>query len=308
MIQNPLPPHLIYGQPPLDLISPPGDSLQVSPIIIGSHQLASLPENHFESALLYAPPGVQERRYATALILRALKPMGQLCVLAPKDKGGQRLRKELEALGLQLEEGAKRHHRLCWAQKKNLNSETQDTYAREGAPRHHGGLLMYTQPGVFSWDRLDEGTALLLKHLPDLGGTGADLGVGIGHISQKVLGSAKVKSLKGFDLDARAIALARQNIQDPRFSVQHADVRYLEAPAQGLDFVVMNPPFHNGGIEDKSLGQTFVRKAAEQLRTSGCLWMVANRHLPYETLLADSFKTVRMVEQTGQYKIFEARK
>ena len=34
---------------------------------------------------------------------------------------------------------------------------------------------------------------------------------------------------------------------------------------QDLDFVVMNPPFHDGGTEDRSLGEAFIRRAAAVL-------------------------------------------
>ncbi|WP_163545134.1 methyltransferase, partial [Klebsiella pneumoniae] len=68
---------------------------------------------------------------------------------------------------------------------------------------------------------------------------------------------------------------------------------------KALDFVVMNPPFHDGGAEDKALGQAFVRRAADLLKPRGTCWLVANRHLPYEAVLAPLFKTVTMRVETG---------
>jgi len=75
-----------------------------------------------------------------------------------------------------------------------------------------------------------------------------------------------------------------------------------------LACVVRTPPFHDGGTEDKQLGQTFIRQAANTLRRSGTLWLVANRHLPYERVLAEVFKVVTPRVDTGGYKIFEARR
>ncbi|MFX7507109.1 hypothetical protein ABTJ37_22595, partial [Acinetobacter baumannii] len=60
-----------------------------------------------------APPGTLERRYVLALALKALKPEAVLVALAPKDKGGARLRRELEDLGCAVGETARRHHRIC---------------------------------------------------------------------------------------------------------------------------------------------------------------------------------------------------
>jgi 16S rRNA (guanine1207-N2)-methyltransferase len=70
----------------------------------------------------------------------------------------------------------------------------------------------------------------------------------------------------------------------------------------------MNPPFHDGGTEDRALGVSFIRRAAEMLRTGGSCWLVANRHLPYEAELKPLFKRVIVIAETGGYKIFEARK
>ena len=70
----------------------------------------------------------------------------------------------------------------------------------------------------------------------------------------------------------------------------------------------MNPPFHDGGAEDQSLGQSFIRKAAETLRPGGTLWLVANRHLPYEGVLKPLFRRVTSAIEGGGYKVYEAMK
>ena len=62
----------------------------------------------------------------------------------------------------------------------------------EGAPRFVDEIGFWSQPGVFSWDRIDPGSALLLVHLPALSGRGADLGCGIGVLARSVLASPKV--------------------------------------------------------------------------------------------------------------------
>jgi 16S rRNA (guanine1207-N2)-methyltransferase len=121
-----------------------------------------------------------------------------------------------------------------------------------------------------------------------------------------VLRSPLVTSLGLYDLDRRAVEAASKNVEDPRVTIEWADVRTL--PAADLDFIVTNPPFHDGGSEDKRLGQTFIRQAAALLGKGGVLWLVANRHLPYEADLNEAFKRVRMAADTGGYKVFEAVK
>jgi len=302
-----MPNFAVYGSPSHDLIDLPGGALQTSPLWVGATDLASLPDDSVDEIVIQAPPGVAERRYVLAQALRALKVEGRLTALAPKDRGGLRMNKELVAFGCTVGESAKRHQRICVALKP-ANVIGLDAAIAEGAPRRLDGDGLWTQPGVFSWDRLDPGSALLLKSLPPLSGVGVDLGCGIGVLAHAVLASPKVTKLTLVDLDRRAVEAARRNVDDPRVEVLQADARRGADLASGLDFVVTNPPFHETGNEDKGLGQAFITAAAGMLRKGGVLWIVANRHLPYEAVLNEHFKTVRPVADAGGFKVYEARK
>ncbi|HEY0436292.1 MAG TPA: methyltransferase, partial [Phenylobacterium sp.] len=90
------PTDLVYGAPAPGLAEAPGGAVQLSPLSPGSTDIAGLADASADSALVLAPPGTLERDYVLAQALRVLKPGGALTVLAPKDKGGSRLRKALE--------------------------------------------------------------------------------------------------------------------------------------------------------------------------------------------------------------------
>jgi len=302
---------LLYGRPPA-VFDPPGAATQVSPLIPGSTPLEDVAEGSAEDIMIHAPPGVLERRYTLALALKALKVGGRLDVMAAKDRGGSRLKKELEGFGVTVGESAKAHHRRCVVIRPEALSGI-DVAIESGAPRRLEGLEAWSQPGVFAWDRIDAGSLLLAQTMPPLKGAGADLGCGYGALATVVLGSGSgsgpgaVTALRLIDLDRRAIAAAQKNVGDPRVTFEWADARTLEVGGD-LDFVVTNPPFHDGGTEDKRLGQAFVRQAAAMLKKGGVLWLVANRHLPYEADLKAAFKRVAMVADAGGYKVFEAVK
>ncbi|MBL0968638.1 MAG: class I SAM-dependent methyltransferase [Brevundimonas sp.] len=296
---------LLYGRPPV-VFDPPGAATQVSPLIPGAPALEDVAEGSVDDIMVYAPPGVLERRYTLALALRALKAGGRLDVMAPKDKGGSRLKKELQAFGVEIGETAKAHHRRCVVIRPDILTGIEEAIAG-GAPRIVPGLEAWSQPGVFAWDRIDPGSALLAEHLPPMKGAGVDLGCGYGALSVVTLRSPAVTGLHLIDLDRRAVEAARRNIEDPRATFEQADVRLVEETGD-RDFVVSNPPFHDGGAEDRRLGQAFIRKAAGLLKKGGVAWIVANRHLPYEAELNEAFKRVRMVADAGGYKLFEAVK
>ena len=304
---------LLYGRPPV-VFDPPGTgeggATQTSPLIPDSAALEAQDPGSADTIMIYAPPGVLERRYVLALALRALKVGGRLDVMAPKDKGGSRLGKELKVFGVEVAETAKAHHRRCIVFKPETAEGLDaaiDAAIAAGGPQFVPGLEAWSQPGIFAWDRIDAGSALLAEHLPPMKGEGVDLGCGYGALSIVTLRSPAVTKLKLVDLDRRAIRAARENVTDERAKVWWSDARTLEAKGD-KDFVVSNPPFHDGGAEDRRLGQAFIRKAAELLKKGGVAWVVANRHLPYEAELNAAFKRVRLVAEAGGYKLFEAVK
>ncbi|MCW2282987.1 16S rRNA (guanine1207-N2)-methyltransferase [Rhodoblastus acidophilus] len=294
----------VFGAPPPELAPLSDNARQFSPLSPGAGRLEEA--SGLDNLAMLAPPGAIERRAALALALRALKPGAPLLALAPKDKGGGRLAKDLSDLGCACSESAKRHHRICLTQGGG-DPQAIEAAIQAGAPRLSESLGLWTQPGVFSWDRIDPGTALLAEHLPDFSGRGADLGCGLGMLAHRILGSARVKSLLMVDVDRRAVDLCARNVSDSRVKLVWEDVRRAPKP-EPLDFVVMNPPFHDAGRENKGLGIAFIQRAAEFLRPGGVCWLVANRHLPYEAALEEKFRSIAPVAEASGFKVIEAVK
>ena len=110
------------------------------------------------------------------------------------------------------------------------------------------------------------------------------------------------------EAEARALALARDNLASARVPVGlhwHDVTRGL---SQTYDVVISNPPFHQGRADEPALGLAFIAAAREALRPGGRLWLVANRHLPYEAALAKGFTQVRTVRDDAGFKVIEAIK
>nr|WP_255617802.1 methyltransferase [Aurantimonas sp. VKM B-3413] len=277
----------------------------MSPLRPGAEAVESLPDAVFDEIVVAAPPGSIERRFVLAHALRILLPDGLLTVSAAKDKGGQRLRGELEAFGCDVAERFKSRQRICSVRRPDAPHGLADAI-EAGAPVTLEVSGLRSQPGIFSWNRVDPGTSMLCRHLPKLAGKGADLGAGLGILSIAALASPSVEALTLVEIDRRAIEAARVNVADPRAHFLWADAR--QTALSDLDFVVSNPPFHAEGIEDRGLGQAFILAAGRMLRRSGLLCLVANRHMPYEDELRATFRSVTTVADEAGYKIFEARK
>ena len=301
----------MFGAPLPDLAAVPAGAVQLSPHVLGSLALEDVAPASLAGMVMSAPPGTIERRHALALGLRALKPGASLTVMAPKEKGGGRLAKELENFGCNVAATSRRHHRICQTDLPvTFDVEVKaliDAAIAAGGPCFIDALGLWSQPGIFSWDRIDPGTELLLSALPTFAGRGADLGCGVGIIARAALASTAVTQMELIDIDRRAITAARRNVDDVRAIFHWADGR-TSTGLKDLDFVVMNPPFHDGGLEDRFLGQAFVRHCHQMLRGGGTAWLVANLHLPYEAVLAAAFSQVALRAERGGFKVYEAKK
>ena len=160
-----------------------------------------------------------------------------------------------------------------------------------------------TAPGVFSADGIDPASKLLGDYLPEkLGAVVADLGAGWGYLSTRILARDSVETLHLVEAEHAALECAKRNVTDPRAAFHWADATAWRAP-EPVDSVVMNPPFHTGRAADPDLGRAFVAQAAAMLKPKGQLWMVANRHLPYETALSERFGEVSEVTGDNRFKL-----
>ncbi|MGL6208689.1 MAG: class I SAM-dependent methyltransferase [Paracoccaceae bacterium] len=163
-----------------------------------------------------------------------------------------------------------------------------------------------TMPGVFSADGIDRGSALLAAALPaELPAKVGDLGAGWGYLSRAILARQGVKHLDVVEAEQSALDCARHNLPDPRAQFHWADATTFR-PDRLWGAVVMNPPFHQGRAADPSLGLAFLQAAHRGLAPDGSLWLVANRHLPYDRTLTALFRNVEDLGGDAAFRLTRA--
>jgi len=195
----------------------------------------------------------------------------------------------------------KGHGRIFWF---NTTDAFADWTAPDPAKGPHG---YFTTAGVFSDGAVDAGSALLADALPaKLPARMADLGAGWGYLAAPVLARDGVKSLDLIEAEALSLNCAKLNVSDSRVTFHWADATRFDGG--GFDGIVMNPPFHTSRATDPGLGRAFIQAAARLLTPHGKLWMVANRHLPYEATLNECFRNVDMIGGNGAFKVFHANR
>jgi 16S rRNA (guanine1207-N2)-methyltransferase len=230
---------------------------------------------------------------------------GTLVCAGANDDGAASLQKHVaKAFGL---EGSlsKFHCRVFWL--KRRERRPPDYWRGLASLQPVGDGSWKSQPGIFSWDRIDEGSALLARHLPDdLSGSIADFGCGWGYLARDVLARSRgVTRIDLIDAEHRALEAARANFADPRITFHWLDLTVEAAPAI-YDAIICNPPFHAGRAAEPALGQGIIAAAARALRPGGRLYMVANRGLPYEPPLKANFASFETLADNNKFRVSRA--
>lgn len=242
---------------------------------------------------------------ALDLIARASETAALIMVDGQKTDGIESVFKLLRARVDVLGNITKAHGRLFWFDPRGV--DLSDLRAASTMITAPDGRVFQTGAGTFSADGIDPGSQLLADALPqDLPAKMADLGAGWGFLSAAVLARNGVETLHMVEADAAALAMARFNVTDPRAQAHWVDATTF-VPPTSVGGVIMNPPFHTGRSAQPALGLAFIAAAARILSPRGHLWMVANRHLPYDAPLAETFAEVTLLTQTPSFKVWHAR-
>lgn len=252
------------------------------------------------SAVICLPRAKGEALALIAEACLALPPASPILVDGQKTDGVDSILKLCRAAGLILGETLSKAHGKAFV----LRSAPVPANWHSAPTEIAGGFI--TRPGVFSADAPDPGSVLLAAALPPrLFGRIADLGAGWGFLARAILARPDVRSLDLVEADRTALDCARTNVTDPRVAFHWADATRFK-PAALWDAVVMNPPFHTARDADPGLGLAFLRAAHRNLLPTGALWLVANRHLPYDQALTSLFRTVEDIGGTAAFRLTRA--
>lgn len=171
----------------------------------------------------------------------------------------------------------------------------------DGAP-----TTLVSQPGVFAWNRLDDGTAALIRAMEIHPGEAVlDLGCGAGLLA--LAAARRGGRVTAVDADLRAVESAASTLAANHVS---ADVLVSDCAQAVLDrrfdVVVCNPPFHQGVGVEYDVAHQMVRDAAAVLRPGGRFYLVSNTFLRYEREIRGRFAGLEKVFNDRRYRVLRA--
>ncbi|AHK17562.1 class I SAM-dependent methyltransferase [Thalassolituus oleivorans] len=171
------------------------------------------------------------------------------------------------------------------------------------------GLNLSALPGVFARQQMDIGTRVMLEHLPNvMTGTVCDLGCGNGLLALSIKQKHPETRVIATDDSLLAVESARRNaeVNDLSIDVRHGNI--LQAVEESLDWVVCNPPFHDGHKQLTNIAEAMFLQSQQQLNPGGTLLVIANRHLPYLAKLKSLFASVDSLSSDKRFVVYECRK
>lgn len=286
---------------------PMADALQRQGYVMAADDAAQ-----YALTLVLPPRQRDEARALFAAALRRTEVDGIVLSSQANNEGARSGENDLRDLLGDVSSLSKNHCRVYWARAtaSAKDSELARQWSALDAARPIGDGRFQSRPGVFSWDRIDAGSALLAECLPSgLTGRAADLGAGWGYLSAQLLArNPGIVALDLYEAEARALALAESNLATEGSRVDIAF--HWHDVARGLsskyDVIISNPPFHVGRADLPELGRAFIAAAALALNPGGRFWMVANRHLAYEQAMARHFSGIRTLVVRDGFKVIEA--
>lgn len=167
---------------------------------------------------------------------------------------------------------------------------------------------IYSKPGVYGWDKIDAGSALLLKHLYEetrlweRANSMLDLGCGYGFLT---LASAWLPCAKrvATDNNAGALLCMAKNAQERKMAVEIIAADKGDLAEGKFDLILCNPPFHRGFDVDSDLTRDFLVAAKQKLAADGVAVFVVNSFIALDKKIGGLFTSCRLLVDNRQFKV-----
>lgn len=285
-------------------------------IYFSDFDFSVFPSHHFKQILYRVS---KEKSIAHHIINQAqqlLAPKGQLVLTGEKNDGIKTYTDKASTLyGCRAKAKKRGNTYLSVIQKLELIPQTplldDHDYSLLRPCIPSGTDILYSKPGLFGWNKIDLGSALLadqmalfFQQLNKEPANVLDLGCGYGYLS--IMASQYTRAeILATDNNAAALAACAKNYAQFNINGQVVAGDCADTLDQRFDVVICNPPFHSGFDADTQLIQRFITSCYQHLRPKGQALFVVNRFIALEqsakrlfetTLVADnkSFRVVRL--------------
>ncbi|MCP3907604.1 MAG: class I SAM-dependent methyltransferase [Oceanicoccus sp.] len=172
-----------------------------------------------------------------------------------------------------------------------------------------GDLSFISKPGIFGWNKVDQGSVFLIDTLANYLGIFEtlpeqviDLGCGYGFLSVMAHQFLSADYL-ATDNNITAINACKQNFAKHKLSGEVLIDNCAEAISKQADLIICNPPFHQGFDIEGDLTRRFLQTCKRLLAPGGRGLFVVNSFIPLEKKAAPLFSSVETVASNKSFKV-----
>jgi 16S rRNA (guanine1207-N2)-methyltransferase len=173
---------------------------------------------------------------------------------------------------------------------------------------NYSELKFQTDSGVFSGKKVDFGSDLLIKALPELTGTILDMGCGYGPIGISIAHLNPTAKICMADINSRAVELCKNNILSNNIkNAQAIKSNGFADINKTFDIIITNPPIRAG----KELIYKMFEESFTHLNTDGVFYTVIQKKQGAPSAKAKIFSVYGncdAIEKQGGYWVLKACK
>lgn len=168
-------------------------------------------------------------------------------------------------------------------------------------------LTLWSRPGIFGWQKIDAGSALLLEHLdavwPAVPARVLDLGCGYGYLTVQAARRWPAAEFVATDNNVGAVAACACNIEQENIRGSALADDCAAKQREPFDAILCNPPFHQGFDVEGELTRRFLQTTRRLLRRGGRALFVVNQFIPLERKAEQLFDNVDIVARNRGFKL-----
>ncbi|OOE66995.1 16S rRNA (guanine(1207)-N(2))-methyltransferase RsmC [Salinivibrio kushneri] len=268
-------------------------------------------ESSVDLVLFYWPKSKAEADFLLAMLTHRLGANVDWVVVGENRSGVKSIEKRFAPYGQVIKQDSARrcslYHGQCTSPAASFN--LADWFHDYPLQVENQSLTVRALPGVFSHKSLDDGTALLLKHLPNMHGDVIDVGCGAGIIGSVILATHPSCTVTCVDVNHLAVASTQATLtaNGLKGSVFASDMLGAVS-GQQFDAIISNPPFHEGLETFYQATESLLESAPRYLRRHGQLVIVANSFLRYPPIIEKGLGQCYTLAKTRRFAVYHAQK
>lgn len=261
-------------------------------------------ENLHDLAIIHFPKSKAEFTFTLAMIAESMSEDATIIIVG-ENKGGIKSAEKLSSDYLEFcnKVDSARHCLMYIGQftASIPHFDLENFYKYYSIKIQEKHLRVAALPGVFSQNALDIGTEILLAHLPkNMSGKVLDFGCGAGVIAAYIATIFPETKLSLVDVSALALHSAQKTLTLNQLAGEYIASDSLSNVQERYDFVISNPPFHQGVKTHYAATESFLSQIKQNLHKNACITIVANSFLKYLPIMEKAIgKTETVIVKKG---------